>query len=143
MTSQSKKIYTNNNLDRSCSVLSRFWYACEVILSFRKILFNWVLHTIRHSSNKFIVIRSLLLPELKEKQSSAKKQTAKVYEGVNGLRAAFSNIIDALGKGDTHYFFTASKKKLFYKNLILFFRNYHVKRTGKGIKVKGLTTVKR
>ncbi len=81
------------------------------------------------------------LPSLKKKQLMAKqKQTAKVYEGINGLRTAFYDILTTLKKGDTYYFFTAPKNKLFYENLTLFFRNYHLKRSEKGIKVKGLTT---
>ncbi|MBC8495612.1 hypothetical protein H8D36_05645 [archaeon] len=83
-----------------------------------------------------------LLPSLKEKQLMANQtQTAKVYEGINGLKTAFYDILTTLKKGDAYYFFTAPKKKLFYENLVIFFRSYHLKRAEKGIKVKGLTTI--
>jgi len=82
-----------------------------------------------------------ILPELKERQLIGQQpQTAKVYEGVKGLRSAFYDILATLDKGDTYYFFTAPKNKLFYERLSTFFRNYHLKRSEKGIKVKGLTT---
>ena len=78
-----------------------------------------------------------------EKQAlSMQRQTARVYEGVNGLRAAFYDILSTLKKGDTYYFFTAPENKLFYNELVLFFRNYHLRRAEKGIRVKGLTTIK-
>jgi sugar-specific transcriptional regulator TrmB len=84
-----------------------------------------------------------ILPELREKQAIGKQnQTARVYEGVNGLRTAFYDILDTMKKGEEYYFFTAPMNKLFYKNLVTFFRNYHQKRVEKGILAKGLTTIK-
>lgn len=83
------------------------------------------------------------LPALRELEKMGRqKQTAQVYEGVNGLRTAFYDILHTLDKGDLYYFFSAPEKKLFYRELVVFFRNYHLKRAEAGIRVHGLTTEK-
>ncbi len=80
-----------------------------------------------------------ILPELKEKETLSKqKQNARVYEGINGLKAAFSDILTSLKSGEEYYFFQVPKENLYDDNVILFLRNYHLKRSEKGIKVKGL-----
>jgi len=80
-----------------------------------------------------------LLPQLKEKEKiSQEKQTAKVYQGINGLKTAFNDILTTMKKGEEYYFFQVPKEDLFNEQLTLFFRNYHLKRSAKGIKVKGL-----
>ncbi len=90
---------------------------------------------LEEKKRKFIEI----LPLLKEKEKLSKqKQTAKVYEGLNGLKAAFNDILVSLNKGDEYYFFQIIRKKLLDEKIILFFRNYHLKRSSKGITVKGI-----
>lgn len=82
-----------------------------------------------------------LLPELKEKeQLSKQKQTAKVYEGVKGLQTAYNNILESMHRGEEYYFFQFPRYKLKNKTIITFFRNYHLKRSAKGIRVKGLAS---
>jgi HTH-type transcriptional regulator, sugar sensing transcriptional regulator len=84
-----------------------------------------------------------IIPQLKEKERLSKhKQTAKVYEGVKGLQAAYNDILTTMKKGEEYYFFQFPVKKLNNKELILFFRNYHLKRSAKGIKVRGLASPK-
>jgi HTH-type transcriptional regulator, sugar sensing transcriptional regulator len=84
-----------------------------------------------------------ILPQLKELEKGSKqKQTARVYEGLNGLKVAFNDILLSLNKGDEYYFFQVPKKKLFDKKITLFFRNYHLKRAEKGIIAKGLAIKK-
>jgi len=80
-----------------------------------------------------------LLPSLKEKELlSRQRQTARVYEGMNGLKAAFNDILLSMKRGETYYFFQVPKQKLMEGNIMLFFKNYHLKRAAKGIMVKGL-----
>ncbi len=80
-----------------------------------------------------------LLPELKEKEKISKhKQNAKVYDGLNGLKTAFNDILTSLDAGDEYYFFQVPKENLFNEQVTLFFRNYHLKRSEKRIKVRGL-----
>jgi len=80
-----------------------------------------------------------ILPELKEKEKlSQQKHAARVYEGINGLKTAFNDILISLKPGDEYYFFQVTKKKLFDNTVTRFFRNYHLKRSEKNIKVKGL-----
>jgi HTH-type transcriptional regulator, sugar sensing transcriptional regulator len=81
-----------------------------------------------------------ILPQLKEMEDLSKqKQTAKVYEGFNGVQTAFNDILTTMSKDEEYYFFQIMKKKLLDDRIIMFFKNYHIKRAEKGIKVKGLT----
>ena len=78
-----------------------------------------------------------ILPSLKEKESIGKSnQSAKVYEGFNGIKTAFSNMRDELAKGDEYYIFQINDKKIATKRIIQFLRNHHLRRSEKGIKVK-------
>jgi len=80
-----------------------------------------------------------ILPLLKEKEKRGEeKQTAKVYQGINGLKTAFNDIILSLNPGDTYYFFQLPKTSLFEEKVRLFFRSFHLKRSEKGINIKGL-----
>lgn len=80
-----------------------------------------------------------ILPELKRlEKARAQKQSAQVYQGINGLKAAFNDVILSLKPGEEYHFFQIPKEKLLNEQIILFLRNYHLKRAEKGIKVKGL-----
>ncbi len=80
-----------------------------------------------------------LLPALKEvERLSSEKQSARVYQGINGLKAAFNGILNTMKQGETYYFFQVPKEKLLNDQVVLFLRNYHLKRAEKGIHVKGL-----
>ena len=46
--------------------------------------------------------------------------------------------IDTPEKGEEYYFFQLSKEDLLNEQALLFLRNYHLKRSEKGIHVKGL-----
>jgi sugar-specific transcriptional regulator TrmB len=82
-----------------------------------------------------------ILPELKEKiQLSKHKQTAKVYEGIKGLQTAYSDILNCMKKGEEYYFFQFPRHKLDNDALLVFFRNFHLKRSEKGIKVRCLAS---
>ena len=80
-----------------------------------------------------------ILSELKETEGLSKqKQAARVYEGLNGLKVAFNDVLATMKKGEEYFFFQVPTKKLSDEAVIRFLRNYHLKREAKGIKVKGL-----
>jgi HTH-type transcriptional regulator, sugar sensing transcriptional regulator len=84
-----------------------------------------------------------ILPSLKEKESIGKSnQSAKVYEGFNGIKTAFSNVRDELKKDEEYYVFQINDKKIATKKIINFLRKHHQKRSEKGIKVKILISKK-
>lgn len=80
-----------------------------------------------------------ILPQLKGmEQMSEHKQTAKVYEGIKGLKAAYNDILLTMRKGEKYLFFQVPKERLYDEETIQFFRNYHIKRSKRGINVNGL-----
>ncbi len=82
-----------------------------------------------------------ILPQLKEKERlSTQRQTAKVYEGIKGLQTAYNDVLETMHKGEEYYFFQFPKSKLENNQIVTFFRNYHLKRSEKGIRVKGLAS---
>lgn len=87
-----------------------------------------------------------LMPQLKEMEEEAKSpQSAKIYKGMKGLQAAMSDVLISMRKGEEYCFFQAPHQNLFNPRVSLFFRNYHLKRAEKGIKVRGIaiTTAKK
>jgi len=82
-----------------------------------------------------------IIPELKDMEKlSRTKQNAKVYEGTKGIIAAFNDILDTMEKGEEYYFFQFPIEKLQNKQVLLFLRNFHLKRSAKGIKVKSIAS---
>ncbi len=80
-----------------------------------------------------------LMPQLKDMEEESKSpQSAKVYKGMKGLQTAFADVLITLKKGEEYCFFQAHHYNLYNPRVTLFFRNYHLKRSEKGIKVKGL-----
>ncbi|MDA3836231.1 MAG: hypothetical protein PF542_01275 [Nanoarchaeota archaeon] len=82
-----------------------------------------------------------ILPQLKAKQKIiSKKQTAKIFEGLNGLKSAFDDILNSLKSGEEYYFFQVHPQGFENEKIKTFLRNYHLKREEKGIKIKGLAS---
>ena len=80
-----------------------------------------------------------ILPNLKSRESIGKKrQTAKVYQGMKGLKTAFNDVLNTMKSGEEYYFFQVDNEKLFNEKVVRFFRNYHIQRSKKGIKAKGM-----
>ena len=61
--------------------------------------------------------------------------------GFEGIKAAFNRILDTLKKGDGYHVFTLGEE-LKLKETIRFFKNYHVKRRQKGVKIKLISDIK-
>lgn len=82
------------------------------------------------------------LPWMKKLQNSGTRiKSARVFEGLNGLKSAFADVLATVKRGEEYYFFQVSPEYLNDKRVALFFRNYHRKRSGMGIKVKGLSII--
>lgn len=80
-----------------------------------------------------------ILPKLKQKESSSKiRQTAKIFKGIKGLQTVFNEILETTKKGEEYLFFQVYREELENENFQTFFRNYHLRRSKKGIKVKGM-----
>jgi len=76
------------------------------------------------------------LPELKAKQKSAKKpQSAKVYEGLKGIKTMYNELLNEMKKGD-EYFAVAVEPEVYEGDFLTFIQNYHKRRAEKGVKVK-------
>ncbi len=81
-----------------------------------------------------------ILPELKQKEKTATEHySAKVYEGMSGLRAAYSDVLYTLKPGDTYYFIQGPQEQLRQEKVTRFYRKYHLQRANLGINVRGLS----
>ena len=76
-----------------------------------------------------------LIPQIERKRKLAKdKQEATIYEGFDGIKVAFSNILNKVPRNQEYYVFTLGGE-LGRSELKHFFRDYHKKRIQKKIKV--------
>ncbi len=83
-----------------------------------------------------------LIPQIEHKRRLAKdKQEAAIYEGLDGIKAAFNNILNTVLKNNEYYVFTLGEE-LGKSELKHFFRDYHKKRIQKQIKVKLIASEK-
>jgi len=77
-----------------------------------------------------------LIPQIEHKRELAKdRQESAVYEGIGGVKAAFSNILNNVPENSEYYVFTLGEE-LGNPELKHFFRDYHKKRIQKKIKVR-------
>jgi len=77
-----------------------------------------------------------LIPQIEHKRKLAKhKQEATIYEGFDGIKVAFNNILNKVPINKEYYVFTLGEE-LGKSELKHFFRDYHKKRIQKRIKVK-------
>lgn len=83
-----------------------------------------------------------LIPEIEQKRKFAKeKQEAIVYEGLNGIKAAFNNILNIVPANKEYFVFTLGEE-LEREELKNFFRDYHKRRIEKKIKVRLIASEK-
>lgn len=77
-----------------------------------------------------------LIPQIEQQRKLARdKQEAHVYEGLEGIKAAFNTILNKVSAKEEYYVFTLGDE-LEKAELKHFFRDYHKKRIEKKIKVK-------
>jgi sugar-specific transcriptional regulator TrmB len=82
-----------------------------------------------------------IIPDLNTiENTSTKKNSSKVFSGISGIKSVLNDIISELGANDEYYFFQLNQRMLLKKEILLLFRNYHLKREEKHIKVKGLAS---
>ena len=85
---------------------------------------------------------SEVLPTLKRMETGGKleQKNAKVFEGMKGLRSAYNDVYTTMKPGEEYYFFQVLSEELKSKRVRMFFRNWHLRRSNKKIKVKGLAS---
>ncbi len=83
---------------------------------------------------------SEMLPMLKRMEAGGKQEqkSARVFESLKGFRSAFNDVYVTMKPGEEYYFFQVDPKQFQKKRIKMFFQNWHLRRSGKGIKVKGL-----
>ena len=78
-----------------------------------------------------------ILPTLQAKQESKKEnQSATMYEGINGIKTMYNEILSALCKGEEYYVIAVEPEIYDYENFGSFIINHHRRRAERGIKVK-------
>ncbi len=84
-----------------------------------------------------------LVPKLRKIQakSSLEQKSAKVYLGAKGLKSAFNDIYMTLEKGEDYCFFQMDAASLSQRQISLFFRKWHTRRSEKCVNVRGLSTI--
>jgi sugar-specific transcriptional regulator TrmB len=83
----------------------------------------------------------VFIKELAKIIGKHEEESAQIYKGHAGLRAAFNNLIDELESGDEFLFFSQSEEELTNPIVKTFFKNLHQRRLEKGIKTKGITDI--
>jgi len=83
---------------------------------------------------------SEMMPMLKRMEAGGKQEqkSARVFESLKGFRSAFNDVYVTMKPGEEYYFFQVDTEQLKKKRIKMFFQNWHLRRSGKGIKVKGL-----
>jgi sugar-specific transcriptional regulator TrmB len=77
-----------------------------------------------------------IIPSLESMQKSKQKfQSSQIFEGYAGVKTVFNLVLECLGPNEEYYAFTLGEE-LKNKNVMMFLRNYHLKRIKKKIKVK-------
>ncbi|MBI2529622.1 MAG: hypothetical protein HYW05_00580 [Candidatus Diapherotrites archaeon] len=80
-----------------------------------------------------------IIPKLVEMQKTGyEEQKATLFEGIKGVKAAVTDIINTLRKGNSYDVFTMGEE-LEKEDVMLFFRWYHTQRAKKGIGVRLIT----
>ena len=83
-----------------------------------------------------------ILPELKRlEQRQGEQKSARVYEGMRGLKNAYQDVLDTMRPGEDYCFFQMAAPKLAQKEVQMFFRAYHMRRDAQGVRVRGLGTL--
>jgi len=78
-----------------------------------------------------------IIPDIENKRKQEEDvQEAIVYESIEGVKSAFSYMLDVLKKGEVYDVFVFDSDLLAEKNTINFFHQHHKKRILKGIKVR-------
>lgn len=80
---------------------------------------------------------SELIPKINSNRNSIEEESAQVYKGIKGIRAAYENLLGELNPGEEYLFFSIDKEQLTLGGGE-FFQNYHLKRVERKIRVRGI-----
>jgi len=80
----------------------------------------------------------LFIKELTSLLGKYEEESAQIYKGFAGLRVAFDNLLENIGKEGEFLFFSQSKEELENERIVNFFKNVHQKRLEKGITSRGI-----
>jgi sugar-specific transcriptional regulator TrmB len=95
------------------------------------------LETKKQNINRKIESSKKIVSELnKLKSQDLVKQEAKVYSGVEGLKAVYGEILHELNQGDEYLAFGLDKKELGNEKANLFIKKFHLNREQKKIKAR-------
>ncbi len=84
-----------------------------------------------------------ILPSLRQKKKFVNiPQTSTVYEGIQGIKTMYSEVLYSLKKGDQYYAISAEPEVINNKLFMVFIKNFHKRREERGIKVKLLAPKK-
>jgi len=80
-------------------------------------------------------IKNEIIPKIEAKKKTPQNKTsATVYEGMKGIKSAFTYMLSRLKKGDEYFVFSLSED-LIKPRAIHFFQDFHKKRAAKKVKV--------
>jgi len=79
-----------------------------------------------------------IIPQMLQKQKKVSENTAKVFEGRQGLKSAYDDIIETLKPKSEMLFFSLGEEDLSQKWIQNFFDDFAKQRTKKHIKAKGI-----
>lgn len=84
-----------------------------------------------------------ILPEISAKYKSVReRQEVKIYEGAEGIKTFYNELIDKLVKGDEYLAMTISDQTGINKQIMRIFQNFHLKRGDKGVPAKIIYNIK-
>ncbi|MBD3309933.1 hypothetical protein GF351_01805 [Candidatus Woesearchaeota archaeon] len=102
-----------------------------------------IMDYIQEKENKFAKQKKNLkdmLPELELKRRlSHYKSEATVFKGLKGAKTAYDDVLKTMRKGEEYYVIGSGEA---YPSILRFFKNYHKKRSAKGVRVKLLFSEK-
>lgn len=81
-----------------------------------------------------------IVKEITSTLGKFEEESAQIYRGFAGMRAAFDNLLAELDKGNEFLFFSQSKEELENEKVRDFFKNLHAKRLEKNILTRGIVS---
>lgn len=81
-----------------------------------------------------------VLPLLKRMEAEGRQEqkSARVFEGMKGFKSAFNDVYSTMKPKEEYCFFQMAAEQLAQKKVKFFFRKWHLRRSSKGIRAKGL-----
>ncbi len=88
-------------------------------------------------------IQKEIIPMIVQRRKmTEEKQEAWVFEGINGMKSVYQAVLNTMKKGESYRVFHIMDEPLKKKQISLFYKNYHLQRSEKGIFVKFIAHIK-